>query len=106
MQRTLRFDPVEYDLLAGLEERGFSDSGDKLAFAFVIANPIFVLVFRMDTVGDFIRLIEKNFGTHRAGQVKFNIFPIQCNNSCGPPTALSLTVNVMRPSSDCHTVFG
>ena len=50
LQRALRFDPVEYDLLAGLEERGFSDGGDKLAFAFVIANPIFVLVLRMETV--------------------------------------------------------
>ena len=50
MQRALRFDPVEYDLLAGLEERGFSDGGDKLALSFVIANPIFVLVLRMETV--------------------------------------------------------
>lgn len=45
---TLRFDPVEHDLLAGLEERGFPDGGNKLAF--VIANPIFVLVLRMETV--------------------------------------------------------
>lgn len=54
LQRALRFDPVEYDLLAGLEERGFSDGGDKLAFAFVIANPIFVLVLRIKNAGGFL----------------------------------------------------
>ena len=54
LQRALRFDPVEYDLLAGLEERGFPDGGDKLAFAFVIANPIFVLVFRIKNAGGFL----------------------------------------------------
>lgn len=50
LPQALRLDPVEHDLLAGLEERGFPDGGNKLAFAFVIANPIFVLVLRMETV--------------------------------------------------------